>query len=86
MDYFLKQDIFFFITTVAVMTVTVLLGVFLVYLIRIARTVDRILVKVREETDIITEELAELRKNIRKEGVKIKHFAKFFSNVKKKSN
>lgn len=86
MDDFLKQDVFFFITTVAVMVITILLGVFLVYVIRIARTVDNILLKVKAETDIITVELAELRKNVRKEGVKIKHFAKFFSNVKKKSN
>lgn len=86
MDDYLKQDIFFFITTVSVIFLTLLLGVFLVYVIRIARTVDQILIKVREETDIISGELGELRKNIRKEGVKLKHFAKFVTNIKKKSN
>ncbi|MBX4188068.1 MAG: hypothetical protein KW793_02945 [Candidatus Doudnabacteria bacterium] len=86
MDNFFQQDIFFFITTVSVIFLTLLLGVFLIYVIRIARTVDRILVRVREETDIITDELGELRKSIRKEGVKLKHFAKFVTNVKKKSN
>ncbi len=85
MSDFLKQDIFFFVATVSVFMVAILLGVFLVYVIRIARTVDHILVRVREETDIITDELGELRRNIRKEGVKLKHFAKFVNNVKKKS-
>lgn len=85
MSDFLKQDIFFFVATVSVFMVAILLGVFLVYVIRIARTVDHILARVREETDIITDELGELRRNIRKEGVKLKHFAKFVNNVKKKS-
>jgi hypothetical protein len=86
MNDFLKQDIFFFITAVGVGVVTILLGVFLVYVIRIAKTVDHILSRVREETDIITEELAELRRNIRREGVRLKHLAKFVSNIRKKSN
>jgi hypothetical protein len=85
MSDFLKQDIFFFITSVGVVVITILLGTFLFYVIRIARTVDHILAKVREETDIISEELAELRRNIRKEGMRLKHLAKFVNNIRKKS-
>ena len=82
---FLKLDIFFFVTTVAVLFLTLLIGVLLFYVIRIARNVDRIMDKVREETDIITDEIGELRHNIRKEGVKLKHITKFVSNLKKKT-
>lgn len=79
MQDFLKQDIFFFITTVVVLLLGIFLSILLVYIIRIAKNVDYITKKVRSETDIITAELGELRKNIRAEGVKIRHFTKFFS-------
>jgi len=86
MDDFMKQDIFFFITTVAVVTLALLFGSLLVYLIRIARTVDDITRKIRAETDIIVQEVSELRRNIRKDGVKLKHFWKFFTAFKGKRN
>jgi uncharacterized protein YoxC len=84
MNDFLKQDIFFFITTVAVLVIAFLLGVLLIYVIRIVRTTSYILDKIKAETDIITGELSELRQNIRKEGVRLKHFAKFINAVRKK--
>jgi membrane protein DedA with SNARE-associated domain len=83
MDNFIQQDIFFFITTAAVIFIALLLGALLIYLISILRTVDYILRKVRSETDIIAEELTDLRNNIRREGIKIKHFTKFFTKVRK---
>lgn len=79
MTDFLKQDVFFFVTTVAVLLVAIFLSVLLIYIIRIAKNVDHITMKIRSETDIIAAELGELRKNIRAEGVKIRHFTKFFS-------
>jgi hypothetical protein len=84
MTDFLKQDIFFFVTTVAVLTVSILLGMLLIYLIRIARTLDEITKKVKAEADIIVDEVRELRTSIRREGVKIRHFTKFFTGVKAK--
>lgn len=85
MQDFIKQDVFFFITTVAVLTVTLLLAIFLVYVIRIARSVDKITTKVRQETDMISEELGELRRNIKKEGVRLKHLANFANNLVKRN-
>jgi membrane protein implicated in regulation of membrane protease activity len=86
MNDFMKQDIFFFVTTVAVVLLALLLAALLVYLIRIARTVDQISKKVKAETDIIVEEVGELRRSIRKEGMRIRHFTKFFSGLGKKRN
>jgi hypothetical protein len=83
MNNFLQQDIFFFVTTVSVLLVAVLVGFILFYVYRIVKTVDYISKKVKDETDIISAELGELRANIRKEGVKVKHFTKFFSRVRK---
>jgi hypothetical protein len=83
MDQFIQQDIFFFVTTIAVLLVSLLLSILLMYFIKIAHTTNYILKKVKVETDIISGELGELRRNIRKEGVRIKHFTKFFSKVKK---
>lgn len=85
MHDFLKQDIFFFVTTVAVAVVVILLAVLLFYAIRFVRTASLVMNKIKAETDIITAELAELRSNIRREGVKLKHFAKFAGVFKKKS-
>lgn len=84
MDDFLKQDIFFFVTTVAVLVIMFLLGVLLLYVIRVVRTANYIMDKVKVETDIISKELGELRQSIRKEGVRLRHFAKFFNVVRKK--
>ena len=84
MDNFLKQDIFFFVATVAVVVFMLLAGVLLIYVIKIVRSVHYILDKVKLETDIITKELGELRASIRSEGIKIKQFAKFFGNFRKK--
>lgn len=84
MNDFIKQDIFFFITSIAVVVLTVLVGVLLVYFIRISRNIHHISDKVRAETDVISEELGELRRNIRKEGVRIKHFAKFFGTIQRR--
>lgn len=84
MTDFLKQDIFFFVTTVAVGVIVILLSILLVYAIRFVRTASYVMDKIKSETDIITSELAELRANIRKEGVKLKHFAKFAGAFTKK--
>ena len=48
MDKFLQQDIFFFVTTIAVITLTILLGVALVYFIRIGRRLDDIATQLQQ--------------------------------------
>jgi hypothetical protein len=83
MTDFLKQDIFFFVTTVAVLVIMFLMGVLLLYIIGIVRKANYIMDKVKAETDIITKEIGELRQNIRKDGVKLRHFAKFVNTVRK---
>jgi hypothetical protein len=84
METFVKQDIFFFITSLAVVVLTILVAVLVIYLIRITRKVNYIADKAKTETDLLSQELTELRKNIRT-GMKFKHFTSFFSNLTRRS-
>lgn len=86
MEQYLKADIFFFITSVAVIALTVLLGIALIYLILISKRIHYILGKAREETDLLSGELAILRSNIRGTGFKIAHLLKFFAHIQKGKN
>ena len=79
MDTFVHADIFFFITSIAVVLVTAILVVVLIYLIRILRDAKAVTKKVKEETVLISEDIDELRTKTRKEGVKLKNFMEFFS-------
>ena len=73
----MKADIFFFITAISVIVITSVVVVALFYVIRILRSVEHISHHVEEEGVRIREDINELRKNIKTEGVKFKHLANF---------
>ena len=85
MDQFYKMDVFFFVTTIAVVVMTALLAAATIYVIRILKDVKYITRKARTEADIISGELSELRENVKEQGAKLKFFNSFFRNVYKKS-
>jgi len=82
----MKSEVFFFITSIAVVIVTILLGILAMYIIRILRNVDDISKKAKDEAGLIKEDIAELRDNIKTEGAKVKHFVNFFNNLKGRKN
>lgn len=84
MTDFLKQDIFFFVTTVVTIVVGILLAILMVYIIKIARDIKYITSRAKEEADLISEDLSELRQNVREKGAKMKYFLSFFNNLGKK--
>ncbi len=84
MTDFMKQDIFFFVTTVAVVILTILIGILVAYVIRIIRKIDYITDKAKQQTDLISEDLGELRQNIKEGGFKIKHLGNFLWNLGKR--
>lgn len=86
MSEFLKMDIFFFVTTVAVVIVGALVGVALYYVIRILRNVEHVSERVAEESDNIRSDLQELRSNLRKEGAKWRHIANFFGKIVRRNS
>lgn len=77
MDELLHANIFFFITSIAVIVVTVFLVVLLHHLIQIARDAREITNMVKEESTEIAEDLEELRDTIKKEGFRLWHFFAF---------
>jgi membrane protein implicated in regulation of membrane protease activity len=81
METLMKADIFFFVTTIAVVAVTICLVYAAYYLIRILRNVEEISEEVKQESQLVREDIGDLRANIREEGVKVKHFTNFFSHV-----
>ena len=77
MTEFMKADIFFFITTIAVVILTVAAVVFMVYLIGVMRNVRDISELVKVQSKEISDDIGELRANIKREGIRLKHFADF---------
>ncbi len=88
MDGFLKMDIFFFVTTMAVVLLSVFGAVVLWRLERVLYNIERISLKVAHEADAIHDDLVELRANVREKGrlLSFAHlFKKFLRRTSKKS-
>lgn len=84
MDQFYKQDIFFFVTTIAVIVVGIVITVAIIYIIKILRDVKYISKKAKAETDNLAQDLQELRANVKQQGFKAKHALNFFSKFLKR--
>jgi len=67
-DTFLRADIFFFITSIAVAIISVVLAVALFQFILILRDVRHVSRRLREEADRIFADVEGVRKFVRKEG------------------
>lgn len=77
MDTLIQADIFFFITSIAVILVAILVIVLLAYGVKIARTVSSIATTIKEESENVIEDIAELRGRVKEEGVKVSAFWRF---------
>ena len=76
MDSIIKSEIFFFITSIAVIALSVGAAAVLVYAIRILRNADHIAKLVRDESDLIAKDVSSLRESAEKEGVKISRLSR----------
>ena len=70
-DTLLRADIFFFITSVAVVIITVVLAVALFQFIQILRDVRYVSKRLREEADRILTDVEGVRKFVKKEGRRV---------------
>lgn len=88
MTEFIKADVFFFVTTVAVVVLTVVAVVFMVYFIGIMRNVRDISELAKVQSKNISDDISELRANIKREGLRIKHLTDFMQkpHKRKKAN
>lgn len=85
MNELLKADIFFFITSIAVIVIAVLLVIALIYIIRILRDVKGVSKTAKESADAIGEDIQGARGEIKAYIHLIKkYFSKMFGGGKKK--
>jgi uncharacterized protein YoxC len=71
----IHADIFFFISTIALVLISIGIVVVLVYVIKILRNVGEVTDKIKVESGEIVEDLKKLRANLRDEGMKWRHVA-----------
>jgi cell division protein FtsL len=65
-------DIFFFITAIAVVLVTILFSIALVFAIFILRDIRAVTMKVRKASDELEQDFESLRLQMKNEGVRVK--------------
>jgi hypothetical protein len=83
MDTIMKSEIFFFISSIAVIGLSLLLMIISIYLIRIFKNIDKISKIIKEEVELLKEDVLDLRMSIKAEGWKLKNLLKFFDKLKK---
>lgn len=84
MNDFLKMDIFFVVTTLAVIVATVLLVAVLIRVLRILKNVEDISVMVEEEGQNLRNDIAEVRTRVKEEGLRFSHMLDFLGPKKAK--
>jgi hypothetical protein len=84
MNTLVHADIFFFVTTFAVVVVAIVLTIALVYLAKVLSDVKEITKQVKEETILFREDIGGLRGDIKKEGFRVERFMLFVRNLFKK--
>ena len=75
------MDIFFVVTTGVVFCIGVFVMAILYYVVRILRSVDHVSRNVSEESDVLREDIALLRKKLTDEGLRLRHFSDFFEEI-----
>ena len=84
MNSLIHADIFFFVTTIAVVVVAAVFTVALVYFIMVLKNIRDVSEVIKDETHLIRDDIHAARENIKQEGFKLKHIISFFSNISNK--
>jgi hypothetical protein len=82
----LKSDIFFVVTTFAVVFVSVALVVVLIYIIRILKDMKILSRKVKDEGEKVLDDVAEFRRDAKVRGKFLTGLFSFFGFSKKKKD
>ncbi len=69
----IHADIFFFISTIALVLISIGIVIVLVYIIKIVRNVGEVTDALKAEGSEIVADIKKLRANLKEEGVKWKH-------------
>ena len=81
MDEFLKMDVFFFVTTVVVLALGIILLFIGLKIWRILGHVERIMEMAHEETELIKEDIDDFRADIRRRGFGMFSLGRFIANM-----
>jgi hypothetical protein len=81
METLIHADIFFFVSTIALVLITIGIVIALIYLIKILRNVSDVSEKVKVESSEIISDIKTLRTDIKKEGFRINYISKFFGKL-----
>ena len=79
MNDFLQMDIFFFVTTVAIVILSLLVAFILYRVYRILTDVEHISHEWSQESDLMRQDIADLRQNVRDNGFKFKNLFDLYS-------
>jgi hypothetical protein len=69
METLIHADIFFFVTTISVALIASLFIVVIIYVVRILNDFHYISGLVRKESDLLAEDLEEIRQEVKRQGV-----------------
>ncbi len=84
MNTLIHADIFFFISTIALIVISLCVTVILVYAIIIIRDFSHIARKVKEESMEIIEDVRMVRGDMKRDGFRFTQLIRFFSRFGKK--
>lgn len=77
-------DLFFLITGLSIIFITILTVIALLYFIFFLRAIKNIATQAKRAAGIITDDLSELSKSVKSEGFKLGSFIKFVVGLKPK--
>lgn len=81
MESFLKADVFFFVTTLAVIVVAGFAAAGLAYLVATLRDLRQVARIIKQETGHITEDVHALRDKVKREGMRLTHLLDFGGSI-----
>lgn len=81
MDTLIHADIFFFVTTIVVVVIGIVITVALIYLVKIFSDIKAITREVKEETILFRQDLGNLRNDIQREGFRLERLWSFFRTM-----
>jgi hypothetical protein len=77
-----KSDVFFMITSAAVVILTVIIAVLLIYIFIVVRNVKKVIEKVKVESDLLLDDIRELRVKLKTEGGTFRRASALFAFFK----
>ncbi len=81
MNTLIHADIFFFVTTIAVVVVGAALTVLMVYLVKVFRNMRDITDAIKEEAVLLRKDIGDLRGEIRARGARAKNTIDWFERL-----